>query len=137
MNQTSRPNIVYLHSHDTGRYVRPYGYTVPTPRLQRFAEEGILFRRAFTVSPTCSPSRSALLTGSWPHCNGMTGLAHLGSKLNDYRQHLVHTLKPLGYHTALCGEQHVAANGELPAWRTIGYDEWVAPGDGADGSHWA
>src|SRR4051794_382414 len=29
------PNIVYLHSHDTGRYVQPYGHPVPTPNIQR------------------------------------------------------------------------------------------------------
>ena len=30
----SSPNILYLHSHDTGRYVQPYGHAVPTPNLQ-------------------------------------------------------------------------------------------------------
>ncbi len=32
-----RPNILYLHSHDTGRYIQPYGYPTPTPQLQRLA----------------------------------------------------------------------------------------------------
>lgn len=59
------PNILYIHSHDTGRYVQPYGHPVPTPHLQRFAEQGVLFRQAFCVSPTCSPSRAALLTGRY------------------------------------------------------------------------
>ena len=36
-----RPNIIYLHSHDTGRYVQPYGYAVPAPNMQRLAEEGV------------------------------------------------------------------------------------------------
>ena len=36
------PTIVYLHSHDTGRYIQPYGYAVETPNMQRFAEEGVL-----------------------------------------------------------------------------------------------
>ena len=38
-----RPNIVYLHSHDTGRYLQPYGHAVPAPNLQKLAEEGVLF----------------------------------------------------------------------------------------------
>jgi N-sulfoglucosamine sulfohydrolase len=46
------PNILYIHSHDTGRYVQPYGYAVATPRVQRLAEQGALFRRAFCASPT-------------------------------------------------------------------------------------
>jgi hypothetical protein len=30
-----KPNIIYLHSHDTGRYIQPYGHNVPTPNMQR------------------------------------------------------------------------------------------------------
>ena len=73
-----RPNILYLHSHDTGRYIQPYGYAVPAPNFQKLAEQGILFRQAFDAAPTCSPSRAALLTGYCPHNNGMLGLAHRG-----------------------------------------------------------
>ena len=40
------PNIVYIHSHDSGRYLQPYGHSVPTPNLQRLAAEGVLFRQA-------------------------------------------------------------------------------------------
>ena len=72
-SQTKRPNILYIHSHDTGRYIQPYGYAVPTPNLQRLAEGGILFRRAFSAAPTCSPSRAGLLTGQCPHSSGMAG----------------------------------------------------------------
>src|SRR5947207_14969550 len=77
-----RPNIVYMHSHDTGRYVEPYGHAIPTPNIRRLAQEGILFRKAFCAAPTCSPSRASLLTGQHPHSNGMLGLAHRGFSLN-------------------------------------------------------
>lgn len=110
----SRPNILYIHSHDTGRYVEPYGYAVRTPNIQKLAEQGVLFRQAFCANPTCSPSRAALLTGSYPHQNGMIGLVHVGSRLHDPRQHLAHTLQAAGYAAALCGVQHEARNpGEL------------------------
>ena len=66
-----QPNIIYIHSHDTGRYISPYGYAVSTPHLLQFAHAGVVFRQAFCVAPTCSPSRSGLLTGAWPHTNGM------------------------------------------------------------------
>lgn len=102
------PNILYIHSHDTGRYVQPYGHAVPTPRLQQLAEQGILFRQAFSAAPTCSPSRASLLTGQSPHNNGMLGLAHRGFALYDYGQHIIHTLHKVGYHSALIGEQHIA-----------------------------
>jgi arylsulfatase A-like enzyme len=113
-------NIVYLHSHDTGRYIQPYGQAVPTPNLQKLASESILFRNAFSGAPTCSPSRAALLTGQPSHTSGMLGLAHRGFKLHDYNQHLLHTLRPAGYYSALCGVQHIARDP-----KTIGYDEVV------------
>ena len=116
------PNIIYIHSHDSGRYLQPYGYAVPTPNLQRLATEGVLFRRAFSAAPTCSPSRAALLTGQCPHSNGMLGLAHRGFSLNDYKKHIVHTLRTKGYRSVLAGLQHVAAQPE-----TIGYDEIISP----------
>jgi len=115
-----RPNILYLHSHDTGRYIQPYGYPVRTPNLQKLAEESILFRQAFDAAPTCSPSRAALLTGQCPHRNGMLGLAHRGFGLNDYRQHLLHWLRPHDYRSTLIGVQHIAKDPTV-----IGYDEIV------------
>ena len=113
-----RPNIIYIHSHDSGRYLQPYGHAVPAPNLQRLANEGVLFRQAFNAAPTCSPSRASLLTGMCPHSNGMFGLAHRGFVLNDYKQHILHTLRPAGYNSAQFGVQHVARNPE-----TIGYDK--------------
>ena len=81
-----KPNILYLHSHDTGRYIQPYGYAVPTPNLQNFAEQGVIFRQAFCGGPTCSASRAVLVTGQCAHSSGMIGLAHRGFILKDYSQ---------------------------------------------------
>ncbi len=120
--ENTRPNIVYLHSHDSGRYLQPYGYAVPTPNLQRLAGQGVLFRNAFSCAPTCSPSRAGLLTGQCPHQNGMLGLAHRGFSLNDYKKHIIHTLRAAGYQSVLAGIQHVAARAE-----TIGYDTILRP----------
>jgi arylsulfatase A-like enzyme len=117
---SDRPNIVYMHSHDTGRYVQPYGYSIPTPNIQRLADQGILFRKAFCAAPTCSASRACLLTGQYGHTNGMLGLAHRGWSLNDYTHHIVHTLRDRGYHSALIGDQHISKKPDV-----IGYDEVV------------
>jgi N-sulfoglucosamine sulfohydrolase len=114
------PNILYLHSHDTGRYLEPYGYPIPTPNIQQLANQGIVFREAFCAVPTCSGSRAALLTGQYGHSNGMLGLAHRGWVLNDYGQHVVHTLREAGYWSAMIGEQHIAKRPDV-----IGYDEVV------------
>jgi N-sulfoglucosamine sulfohydrolase len=114
------PNILYIHSHDTGRWVEPYGYPVQTPNIQKLAEEGVLFRKAFCAAPTCSGSRACLLTGQYAHSNGMVGLAHRGFPLKDYRHHIVHTLHELGYWSGLVGEQHISKKPEV-----IGYDEVI------------
>ena len=106
----SPPNIVYIHSHDTGRYVQPYGHAISTPHIQQLAEEGVLFRRAFCANPTCSPSRACLLTGQWAHSCGMTGLVNRGWTLPHPERLLTHTLQKAGYTTAMAGFQHVVAD---------------------------
>ncbi len=113
-----RPNIVYLNSHDTGRYVSPYGHAFDTPSLDRLAKQGVLFSDAHCNAPTCSPSRACLLTGRPAHSAGMLGLAHRGFSLDNYDQHLARYLKKKGYDTVQCGTQHVTTD---PA-RDIGYD---------------
>jgi N-sulfoglucosamine sulfohydrolase len=116
----SAPNILYIHSHDSGRYVQPYGFQVPTPNIQMLADQGVLFREAFATTPTCSGSRASLLTGLHCHNNGMLGLAHRGWALNDYGQHWVHALRRGGYRSTLIGEQHISVDPDV-----IGYDEVV------------
>jgi N-sulfoglucosamine sulfohydrolase len=125
----SQPNILYIHSHDTGRYIQPYGHAIPTPNLQQLAEDGILFRQAFCAAPTCSPSRASLLTGQYAHNNGMLGLAHRGFALNDYSQHIIHTLKQAGYSSALAGIQHVANSFTNRGAEEIGYDQVLGTED--------
>lgn len=99
-------NVIYIHTHDMGRYIQPYGYAVPTPALQKFAERSLLFRQAFCCGPTCSPSRAGLLTGVTPHQSGMLGLAHRGFSLDRPEQHLASYLRSQGFTTVLCGIQH-------------------------------
>lgn len=99
-------NILYLHSHDTGRYIQPYGFALETPRLQELAQQGVLFRKNFCAGPTCSPSRAALLSGQSPHSCGMYGLAHRGFRMADYNRHLARFLQSHGYETVLAGFEH-------------------------------
>ena len=122
-----RPNILYLHSHDTGRYVQPYGFAVPTPNIQRLAEKSMMFRQAFNAAPTCSPSRAALLTGQAPHSCGQFGLVNRGFQLRDPEKHIAHTLRGAGYHTALVGVHHVVRD---PL--TCGYAQHIARPEAGD-----
>jgi N-sulfoglucosamine sulfohydrolase len=109
-----------MHSHDTGRYVQPYGEPVPMPNVQALADQGVLFRQAFCAAPTCSASRACLLTGQYGQSNGMLGLAHRGWSLRDYRHHIVNVLRGAGYTSTLIGEQHISKEPEV-----IGYDEVI------------
>ena len=99
-------NIILIHTHDTGRYISPYGYNAKTTNIQKIANLGSVYRNFFTAAPTCSPSRSALMTGLYPHQNGMFGLAHRGSRLHDYEGHLSNFLNSQNFETALFGIQH-------------------------------
>lgn len=117
-------NILYIHTHDSGRILSPYGYDVPTPNMKKFASDATIFTEGYCVSPTCSPSRAALLTSTYPHQNGMLGLAQRGFSI-DYSKHLVNYLKGNGFQTVLCGIQHEAGwylDHEAGA-EMIGYNE--------------
>ncbi|MCM3549885.1 putative exported enzyme and transporter [Niallia circulans] len=120
-----KKNVIYIHTHDSGKVLSPYGYDVPTPSLQKFAEDATIFRQAYCVGPTCSPSRAGLLTGMYPHSNGMYGLSQRGFKLHDYNQHLVNFLKKEDYFTVLCGIQHEAGSyiDHDKGAKIIGYDQ--------------
>lgn len=68
----NRPNIVvFLTDDHSALDLSPYGgREFHTPNMQRFADAGLTFTRAFVASPTCAPSRAALLTGMAPPRNG-------------------------------------------------------------------
>ena len=111
-------NFIYVHTHDSGREMQPYGAATNNPGLMRLAREGFMFRNAHCTAPTCAPSRASMLTGMTPHQSGMLGLAHRGFSISDYSKHLAQYLSRNGYHTALIGVHHEARYAE-----TIGYDE--------------
>lgn len=118
-----RPNIIYIHTHDSGRLTSAYGHGFKADNMKEFAKDALLFQKAFCTNPTCSPSRASLLTGLYPHENGMLGLANRGFTLNDYSQHLTTTLNSLDYETVLCGIQHLVSRytDHDAGAKTIGY----------------
>ncbi len=99
-------NVLYINTHDTGRLISVYGQAAITPNLKKLAEEAVVFTEAFSCGPTCSPSRACLLTGLYPHQNGMLGLAQRGFALYNPHQHLASFLSDQGYRTAISGIQH-------------------------------
>lgn len=73
--EASLPNFVMFITDDQGVYhSNPYGADeMSTPHMQAMADEGLRFTRAYVVSPSCAPSRAALLTGLMPYNNGIVG----------------------------------------------------------------
>lgn len=70
----------------------------PTPQLDRLAEGGLRFNRAYTVSPVCGPARSGIFTGTYPHQNGVwanslalyANVRSVGERLTDDGIHSVY-----------------------------------------------
>lgn len=69
---TSRPHIVIFLTDDHSQAdLSPYGGRgIRTPNMQRLADAGMVFHSAYVASPSCAPSRAALLTGLMPARNG-------------------------------------------------------------------
>ncbi|MDN3312192.1 sulfatase [Microbacterium oryzae] len=131
----NRPNVLLLHCHDLGRFLGCYGVaTVRTPHLDRFAAESVVFDRAFSVAPQCSPARASLLTGMYPQEVGVLGLTHppFSWDLTRPDKHLARRLRTLGYRTELYGVHHESrlAPDEVVAG-DLGFDE-VQTGGVAD-----
>jgi N-sulfoglucosamine sulfohydrolase len=113
------PNILLIHTHDTGRYLGCYGEDVATPNIDALASQSTQFDNYFATAPQCSPSRASVLTGLYPHRCGMLGLAHLGWRLSENVPTLPRILaEAAGYDTVLFGVQHEAGDG-----RELGYQE--------------
>ena len=71
----SPPNILLITTDDQGMQAGCYGDKLAiTPNLDQLAAEGVLFSRAYVTHASCSPSRSSILTGLYPHQNGHIGL---------------------------------------------------------------
>jgi arylsulfatase A-like enzyme len=109
--KTNKPNIVIIYADDMG-----YGdlncqnpdSKIPTPNLNKLASEGMRFTDAHSSSGICSPSRFALLTGSyhWRRTHGIVGA--FGKPLfKDTDITLPQVLKTKGYSTACIGKWHL------------------------------
>jgi len=129
MAKQDRPNVVLFVTHDTGQHVTPYGIEqVQTPHCERLAGEGVTFRHSFCTTPLCAPSRAAIVTGQYPHTNGVMGLTGQATGLFDFHHpehHAAAIFRDAGYRTLLCGFEH-----ETPHWHEAGFEEAIAGSGG-------
>ena len=126
--QTDKPNILLIVSDDTGwgdlgAYGGGEGRGMPTPNLDRLANEGVTFF-SFYAQPSCTPGRAAIQTGRIPNRSGMTTVAFQGQGggLPAAEWTLASVLKQGGYQTYFTGKWHLGESDyALP--NAQGYDE--------------
>jgi arylsulfatase A-like enzyme len=122
---TTRPHILFvfadqLRSMDLGCY----GGQVHTPNMDRLAREGVLFSRAFSTAPVCSPFRAMLMTGNFPMKNGMVYNDHF---LRNPTPCFAEACATAGYQTGYIGKWHIDGRGReayIPPERRRGFDFW-------------
>ena len=121
-----RPNIVFILVDNVGwGTFGAYGGTIPTPRIDKMAAEGIRFNN-YNVEVQCTPSRSAILTGRHPVRSGTYTVPFPGqgkAGLAPWEYTTAKLLSDAGYATALFGKWHLGdTQGRLP--NDQGFDEW-------------
>jgi arylsulfatase len=125
---SKKPNIILILSDDfgygdAGVYGGGPGRGMPTPSLDRMADEGMTFY-SFYAQPSCTPGRAAVQTGRIPNRSGMTTVAFQGQGggLPKAEWTLASVLKKAGYQTFFTGKWHLGeADYALP--NAQGYDE--------------
>lgn len=129
----SKPNIIVVITDDQGyaplgRVGHPW---IETPNLNQLYDQSTRFDR-FLVSPTCAPTRSALMTGRHPMKNGVTHTILERERMTLDAVTLPETLKKAGYTSAIFGKWHL---GDEDAYQpnSRGFDESFIHGAGGIG----
>lgn len=104
------PNIVIIFMDDMGRGdIQPYGAKIPTPNINRLAQQGMKFSDFNVASPICTPSRASLLTGCYPGRINLPKVLFPKDTigLNENEMTIAELLKQKNYHTACVGKWHL------------------------------
>lgn len=115
-----RPNLLFIFT-DQQRYdtLACYGNDwIETPNLNALAERSFVFERAYVTQPICTPARSSIMTGLYPHTNGCI---ELNVPLRQETRTIAEMVSP-EYHCGYCGKWHLGD--EIIAQH--GFSDWVS-----------
>ena len=123
------PNVVVILFDDLGfSHFNCFGSDLVTPNIDKLAENGLRFSN-FHVTPLCSPTRAALLTGRNHHTVGMrsianfnTGYPHMTGRITEHATTMAEVLRDVGYTTFALGKWHLCPMDEASAAGP--YDAW-------------
>jgi arylsulfatase A-like enzyme len=109
---------------------------VETPHIDEMADDGILFTRAYSNDPICSPARGCLFSGRFSHKHGVILNSYFKVGLPSDTESLSRCLSDAGYHTGYIGKWHLYESDEYPGFvppeRRHGFDFWSGFGRGHD-----
>ncbi|MDP1588468.1 MAG: sulfatase-like hydrolase/transferase, partial [Prosthecobacter sp.] len=133
-----RPNLIVCIADDVSwDDFGCYGSkTARTPRIDALAAGGMKFTEAYLTASSCSPSRSSIITGRYPHNNGPGAELHQPVAAN--LPWLPAVLRENGYHTAIVGKNHMTRVGSpvgAETWDLI--DPGITPDNLGAESKWA
>jgi arylsulfatase A-like enzyme len=124
--QRKRNLVLFLPDQQRADTIACYGgVKVHAPNLNKLASECVVFERVYVTHPVCTPSRSSLMTGTWPHTNGCTrNSVPLDRRFRVFPE----LMEDRDYRAAYIGKWHLGEEG--PAGR--GFDEWISTDDHGD-----
>ena len=125
-NKSNPPNIIIIYADDLGYGdVSSYSLgTLNTPNIDKIANQGTRFTSGYSSSATCSPSRYALLTGTYPWRNKRAKILTGANLIIDTTEMtLPKMLKSSGYQTGIVGKWHLGLGDSK-----INYNQKISPG---------
>ncbi len=124
-HKAKKPNLLFLWTDEQrADTMAAYGNTkIHVPNLNKLAGQSVVFERAYVTQPVCTPSRSSVMTGLWPHMNGCTAN---NIPLRPETPCLNELLGDTEYRTAYMGKWHLGDE----VFAQHGFEEWVSMEDG-------
>jgi choline-sulfatase len=138
----TRPNILLIVADQlAARFLPAYGHrSIRAPSLDRLAQNGVVFERAYTNSPLCAPARATLMSGCLP---SRTGVYDNAAEFRSAYPAFTHYLRLGGYRTCLIGKMHFVGPDQLHGFEErlttdiypadFGWTpDWTRPGERID-----